>query len=343
MIAVRGVGTDCRFVYGHHGENMAELPDRIEQWHRLDYVVVNFPEMLSEVSIKTVEVCDGDICVARSVRTGCLDMLGYRAGEGSSQVLGDGMRWGTVQLGDVKVGPEGLVGSAGLELCACLSGAFSFNDLSRSMVRWALGDLCQVDSVCRELENCLPLSPGGASLIISAQRMLTRLLSDTAREPTVTPANAGESAGALMELLRDRGRDLLAQAQANLESDAQREHTLEQIAIRLVGKAKFGSYALDDTPVIVGLLSYSDEGEMSEVDLLIAQFGQRYGAHVILELPLYAAQWLVRRDEGSVAPMASLGSGDTPGVVDIAAALWDPDGSGELASLRGCLEVARAV
>lgn len=104
-------------------------------------------------------------------------------------------------------------------------------------------------------------------------------------------------------------------------------------------------YLFDDTPTLVGISPYHEDEWTRLAHTLTLQF-RVPAPHLVLLLPLYAAEFLSKIDSRSVKRFMHpivVAQGVDEETIDTAAKLWDPLGSGPLVSLLAALRAAQAL
>jgi hypothetical protein len=139
----------------------------------------------------------------------------------------------------------------------------------------------------------------------------------------------------------------LADLDTRLRGSDLRNQTLDRIKVALVGKSTARHYAFDETPTLVAVEAYRESDWDTASRQVFAQFFVRSEpGGVVAVVPAFVSAFLLSRPKSLsnrlVTPVV-LSCNDLGAVCDLAVGLWEPEGAGEMASLCGALEVARAI
>jgi hypothetical protein len=335
----------CPTPTAYHDNPMATLPDKLGQWQRLDYLLTQFPHFMADLTLPVLQEDASPRPIYHSLTTHCLDAMDYHPPNLPSTALAipDGITSTTLRLGDITAYPAGWAGPGRSEVCECLIEHYPVLGNAATDITFALSDLHDIDNACRNLTRVLaPKANSAVATVLTARRKLQAAYGDPS--PWVYLLEASPDTAQLLTELEITTQKLLDEAKVNLHSPSQCTRTLTKVADNLVGKSQRRTYQFDETRTLVGIKDYATNRHKGLIDQLVVQFGRLNDSHIVLTLPLYAAQWVVSQNTISGrAPMALLAPTDTPSIIEVAVSLWDPNTTGTLSSLAGCLSVARLV
>jgi hypothetical protein len=322
---------------------MATLPTALADWGHLAYLVTNFPAFTADLTITVLQEDASPRPVLHATGTQCFSAIGYRPSVSPYPALPAGLTTVPLRLGDVTPTPAGFIVAGDLELCTCLTTYSTVNAADSSGAAYALRQLHALDGCCRSLARTIaPKSTFSPASIITARRALYATHNHMA---TAYPLlESDPTIGPLATELDAHAQQLLATAKRFLHTPALRARTLAKVGTYLVGKRNRTTFHFDETPTLVGLRDYAASTHHGLLDQLVVQFGTLHDTHVVLALPLYAAQWVTQQNSVSgLVPLAVLALTDTQSIIDVALFIWDPSARTAVSSLAGCLALARIV